>query len=263
MELTYYLYYDLPVPYKKIKIYPVTVKDYLLFNAYSSCLLLDKNSIPDVKAISMNNLEYIFYCAYKENKKEEYLVSLDRILSMCLKEDKTFENINESIKRYRRDEKTGKPFFVIEEERYLSEDFEEIKKIICQQNLVEIPDETISKEVRDSLEKARKYKEKLSGNKTGSFEDYIVSLSMATGWQLEYIYSMPVRKFIKAIRRMDNFIHYKIFLAASLSGMVEFKDKSVIKHWLSDIENDDKYKDVSVDLDTMSDKISLESAKAK
>jgi len=72
---------------------------------------------------------------------------------------------------------------------------------------------------------------------------------------------MSVRKFINTIKRMDNLIHYKIYLAASMSGMVEFKDKSFIKHWLTGLEEDDKYGDVSINLDDMQNKVSLESAK--
>ena len=261
MDINYYIVYDLPVPYRNIMLYPVTVKDYMLFNVYSQCLTFDKNAIPDAKIISMTELEYMFYCLTLEEKKDEpYLLWFDRMLSISLKDDKTFEKIEESVKRYRQ-ENNKKPFFLIGEEKYEQNDFIEIKKIISQQNLIELPDERISKEVRDSLEKAKAYKEKLNNSKPGSFEDYLVSLSIATGWTLEYIYSMSVRKFTKSIMRLDNLIHYKIFLTASLSGMVEFKDKSFIKHWLTYIDNDDKYGDVSMDLEAIQNKVSLESAK--
>ena len=40
-----------------------------------------------------------------------------------------------------------------------------IKNIICNQNMIELPDETISKQVRDSLEEARKYKQRLHNSK--------------------------------------------------------------------------------------------------
>ena len=122
-------------------------------------------------------------------------------------------------------------------------------------------DKNISKEVRDSLEKAKRYKEKLSGTTPASFEDYIISLAVTTGWSYEYIYNLSIRKFFKSIQRLDNLIHYKIYLSASMSGMVEFKDKSFIKHWLSNLENKDKYADVSVGVDAVQNKLSLESAK--
>ncbi len=259
MDISAYNIFDSPVPYRNIKIYPVTVKDYMFFNVYSNSLYLDKNSIPDPKIISMTELGYLYYIT-EIDPEHPYLIWFDRLLALCIKEDESFMDIQESIKRYKYDEK-GKPYFVIGEEKYFEKDFEEIRDIIATQNLIEKPDYTISKEVRDSLNEAREYKNRLSGMKSGSIEDYIISISVVTGWTFDYIQSMTIRKFTKSIRRLDNFIHYKIYLAASMSGMVKFDDKSFIKHWLSDIESDDKYSDVSMDLNTVQNKVSLESAK--
>lgn len=261
MDINYLITFDLPVPYKNVTIYPATVRDYGIFKVYEECFYLEKNSVPDPKIISMTELEYLYYL-YQNNKKVPYLIWFDRVLSICLKDDKSFEDIQTSMKRYKYDEK-GKPFFTIgeKEERYTAKDFAEIKKIICMQNLVELPDENISMEVRHSLELAKEYKRKISGDKPATLEDYIISLATITGWNFDYIYGMSIRKFIKCLKRLDNYIHYRIFLSASMSGMVEFKDKSFIKHWLSGLDDDDKYKDVSMDLSTVQDKISFESAK--
>lgn len=90
-----------------------------------------------------------------------------------------------------------KPVFIIGEQEYDADDFIEIKKIIAEQNEIDLIDTDISKEVRDSFEKARQYKQRISGGKVAFLEDYIVGISAATGWALDYIYSMPVRKFRK------------------------------------------------------------------
>ena len=251
----FYSIFDSPIPYKNIKIYPVLVKDYLNFTGYSSCLIVDKNTIPDAKIISMTYLEYLYYATQKD-ENTPYILWLDRLFSLCLRDEKSFENIKESITRYKYDEK-GKVFFTIGEIEYNSDDFDEIRNIICSQNILDIPDDKVQKEVRDSLEEARKYREKHSGTKQGSFEDYMIALSISTGWTLDYIYNMTIRKFIKSVRRTDNLIHYKIYLSASMSGMVEFKDKSFIKHWMSDLDSEDKYSDVAVGVEDMSNKINV------
>jgi hypothetical protein len=239
-------------------IYPATVRDYGSFRACEECFRLEKNSVPDPKIISMTDLEYLYHL-FQTNNEIPYLVWFDRVLSICLKDDKSFEDTGKSLERYRVDGK-GKPFFIINGKSYTSQDYAEIKNIICTQNLVDLPDENISKEVRHSLELAKEYKRKLSNEKPASLEDYIVSLAAVTGWTFDYIYDMSLRKFDKCLRRMDMYIHYKIFLSASMSGMVEFKDKSFIKHWLTGLD-DEKYKDVTVDLSTVQDKVSFESAK--
>lgn len=262
MDISNYLTYDLPIPYRNIKIYPVTVKDYYFFGAYSQCLTIDKNSIPDPQIISMTYLEYIYSVA--ENTKEKpYLIWLDRLLSLCLPEDESFKDPIVSLNtRYGwSKENPPKPIFIINEEVYTSEDFDNIKEIVAQQNMVELIDENISKDVRDSLEKAREFKRKQSKTKPASIEDYMVSLASVTGWTFDYIYTMSIRKFVKTIRRLDNLIHYKIYLTASMSGMTKFENTDFIIHWLSGLDEDDKYSDVSVDLQEMQDKVSLESAK--
>lgn len=258
-NIQYYLTYDLPVPYKNLLIYPIKVKDYLHFSYYSTCLTVNKDEIPDVKVISMSELQYIYHATKESPDKTPYLIMFDRILGLVLKEDESFKNPENSIERY--GYKDSKPLFKIGEDFYYGSDYENIRDIICQQNMVELPDKTISKEVRESLEKAREYKDKVSGYKSGTFEDYIVAMSTVTGWSLEYIYDMTVRKFLKSITRYNNLIHYKIYLSASLSGFVEFKDKSTITHWLNDLENKDKYDNVSMGLEAIQDKISMESAK--
>lgn len=262
MNIDYHTTYDTCVPYRNIKIYPVTVKDYMMFNLYSQCLTIEKNIIPDAKIISMSNLEYIYYATQTNMEKTPYLVWFDRLMSLCLKDEDSFTSIEESMKRYEYTEK-GKPFFFIGKELYTSTDFDIIKSIVCEQNMVELADDSISKEVRDSMEEARKYKQKLAGTKPASLEDYLIAMSVSTGWTLDYIYGLSIRKFTKAISRLDNLIHYKIYLSASMSGMVTFEDKSFIKHWLSGLDEKDKYDDVLMDLDTVQNKVSLESAKKK
>jgi len=260
MNLENYTTYDMPVPYKNLNLYPICVVDYVRFNIYSSCFLLEKNYIKDIKIISMTELEYIYSLAEQDTEANPYLIFFDRLLSLCLKEDESFENIEKSITRYKYDEK-NKPYFEIGGERYTSKDFDTIRDIVCEQNMVELPDYSIQKEVRDSLEEAQRYKNRVSGVKPASFEDYIISLATVTGWTMDYIHSLTIRKFIKSVQRLDNLIHYKIYLTASMSGLVEFKDKSFIKHWLTSIEDKDRYSDVSLDYDALKSKISLESAK--
>jgi hypothetical protein len=259
MDITNSITFDLPITYKDLTLYPVYLKDYMNLMTYEQCFLLDKNSIPDAKILTMTELEYLFYLT-QQAEVNAPLVLFDRLLGLCLKDNADeFKEPEKSITRFNYDEK-GKPYFTIGNRKYNSKDYDELKKIICLQNDIEIPDENVSKEVRDSLDDAKEYKRKISGETQASLEDYIVSLSIVTGWTLEYVYSMSVKKFTKCLRRLDTYIHYKIFLSASMSGMVEFKDKSFIKHWLSGLE-DNKYKDVSVELTTIENILSLESAK--
>ena len=258
----YYLTYDLPIPYskqgseEKLVFYPISLREYLFVNVYSDCLTFDKNSSRNRDIILMTDLEYLYYVSQDKQLSVEkpYVFYLDRLLALSLKEDKSFLNMEKSSTRYGYN-KNKKPRIKLGNTFYDSIDFENIRTIICQQNKIELPDTNLSKEVRDSIDEARFYKNK--ENKPATLEELIVSLSVATGWKIEEIYDMNIRKFLLAINRMDNLIHYKIYLGASMSGMVTFKDNSFIKHWLSSLEltGSQKYKDVTMSMEALHEKI--------
>ena len=70
------LYFDEPIPYKELLIYPVTMKDYLEFHLAVSCLLIDKNSIPDVNIISMSYLRFLYYQSLENNEPYIYMIKV-------------------------------------------------------------------------------------------------------------------------------------------------------------------------------------------
>lgn len=248
-----YYTFDRPVPYKNLLFYPVKMKDYYHLSFFASSLVLEKTADKNpMIAIPMSYLEYLFYFSTEENRMIYILDAMLR-LSLGKMEDDNF------YIRYGSDNK--KPTITIGEDVYYPNDFDEIRTIITEQNDIELPDETIQKDVRDSMESARRYKAKMSGKKLATLEDQMVALSVYTGWPMESIYEMSVRKFKRAIIRADHILHQKIYLQSEMSGMVSFKDKSVLSGWLADINNRDSYSDVKVDLDSLKGKVDLSEAK--
>lgn len=246
-----YYIYDSPVPHKSLLLYPVRMKDYLLFQTLVQCLMLEKNSIPDKKIIKMSYLEYMLSI---DNEDNPYAMLFAGLLQLVLgkKDDVEFGisygNLN------------NKPTFEIDGQTYTSEDFDSLREIITEQNYVELVDETIQKSVRDKMEETRRYRQKINGDKVAGLEDQIVAVAVYTGWELEKIYELTIRKFMKALLRANQLIMSNIYLTASMSGFVEFKDKSVLKSWLTDLENDDKFKD-TVSVDELQSKVDFSAAK--
>ena len=76
------LYFDEPISYKELKIYPATMKDYIEFHWLVSCLLIDKNSIPDINIISMSYLRFLYYCSAVN--EEPYVYMIKALLCMVL-----------------------------------------------------------------------------------------------------------------------------------------------------------------------------------
>jgi hypothetical protein len=194
-------------------------------------------------------LEYMYSV---DNEENNVIAMFDGLLRLVLQkpnmEFRAFYN------------EAGKPFFSVNGHVYDSSDFEEIRDIIVEQNLFELPNEMIQKSVRDRMEEARRFRAKVNNTKMASLEDQIIAVAIYTGWDLEKIYNLSIRKFIKTLQRSDHMLHAQIYLSASMSGFVEFKDKSVIKHWLAEI-TDNSDKDVTVSLEDVQSKINLSSAK--
>lgn len=240
--------FDEPCDYKGVKLYPIKLKDYVFFNFTVDCLLIDKNSVPDAKVISMSYLDYLVVSTNDQNKNVEKLLSL---IYLCTKID--MEKIRMGYNSSNHVE------LEIDGISINSNEFDDISKIICEQNMVDVPDYTIQKEIRDKIDEGRRIRSRMNNSKFASLEDQIVSLSISTGIPLEQIYDMTYRKFMKSITRMDLLIHYKIYLQSSMSGMVTFKDTSFIKHWLNELDTNNNSD--MVEMDAMQKKISFEDKK--
>lgn len=239
------LYFDQPIVYKNLSIYPVTMKDYLDFHWLVSCLLIDKNSIPDVNIISMSYLKFLYYQSSSQDKP--YVYMLKALLCMVLHLDLNYE-----IRFYINN---NKAFFNIDNVEYNSADFDNIVDIIFEQNCISHIDESIQKELRDEFERAQRYRQQQNNQKICSLEEQMICVMISTPLDMESIYKLTIRKFEKILQRVDAKMHYQIYLSASMSGMVEFKDKNAIKYWMSDLSKDDSYSDVKVDMDDMKNKI--------
>ena len=245
-EYDYYLFYDKPIPYKELLIYPATMDRYLDFHFYITCLLLDKNSIPNPEVITMTYLQFLYYMA--STTELPYLYMFKELLKMVLHID------NDSDLWFGTDP-NGKAIFKIKGVIYNSDDLDKITDIIFLQNSIEHIDDTIQKEVRDAMEKAKVYKMKQNEYKMCSLEDQMVCVLISTSLKFEDINKLTIRKFSKILERVDYKLHYEIYLSAEMSGMVKFKDENKIKHWMADLTKSDKYEDVKVDADEMHHKI--------
>ena len=245
----YYYTYDLPVEYKNLKIYPATMKDYLYFHGIVDSLVIDKNSVPSTdinEAMKIIQMSYLGYLIHSHTEENKLLYKIGAILQMVLRDD-------ELEVRYGKDE-NNHPIIVIKDEFYDSSDFDEIRRIICEYNEIDMIDENISKEVRDKIKEAENLRARVNGNKMASLEDQLVAVMITTSLSLEQIKELSIRKFAKILERVDHKLHYEIYLSASMSGLVTFKDKSFIKHWLTDLTRD-KLKDNSISVESLNSKI--------
>jgi hypothetical protein len=245
-----YFYYDKPVPFGHVSIYPIRIYDYIDFYYAVDCLLINKNRIPDVKIIQMSYLDYIYLRILMELRQpeedsenynlhiiEKFLTLIS--LSLKVKEENITFELDENdkailvLKDY-----NGKTI------KINGKQFDEIKRIICEYNMVDLPDETIDPKLEKALEDARKFKDK-NKEKTGSLEDQLICVMISTSLKLEDIENLTIRKFQKILERVDHKLHYQLYKTAEMNG-AEFKIKP--SHWMSEIRQD-KYAGLIVDYD--------------
>ena len=148
-----YFYFDKPVPYtikdKTIFIKPVSVENSEIFLSSFDILSIDKNSLPDPKIIQMSYLQFLVEYLLKE---EENVYRIVNILNLCLGFEKP---------RIATDE-LGK--YIISDDIFKVEinakDFDNIRRIILYQNLIDYDDEYINPDLKKALDEANQLKMK-------------------------------------------------------------------------------------------------------
>ena len=256
MKTDHYMTFDKPIPYKSFLIKPVIMIDYVRFHECVVCLLLDKNSVPDIEVITMSYLEYLLHVGIDN---PAYLLVLDQLLRITLAVRTVDENGSEQVDDLLESEdiQLSKDLksLVIKGEVITGEDFDVIKAIICEQNQIEMIDESISKEVRDEMAEAEEYKRRQNQNKICSLEDQLVAVVIKTGLSFEYLHEITIRKFSKILERADHAMHYEIYLEGVVTGAMKMKDGEMPKHWLADLEEEDKHKKAKVSLNDLKGQI--------
>jgi hypothetical protein len=298
--------YDKPAKYKDLTLYPVTVENAMEFDYYVGCLLVDKNSIPDVNIISMTYLDYLikstnednFYyhrligllnlCAKPEERvgiseeeaKDRYNSGKDVLISKTenpetdsieinnekgIAWDKAIKLIKTSVGRnpfyFKEDKiypfvKNGKTFIQIKDQFYTTTDFDNIKKIILDQNDVEQFDEKMRKSIRDDLEERRRIANKIKGTvKFCNFEEQMICLSIALCISLEEVKKMTLRKFKKYIARINHKMDYEIMTVSYSAAGVDGKKTPYPEHWMSDLNEKNKYSGITMSEEDLKNKV--------
>lgn len=248
-DLLFFLIYNEPFVYNSnITIYPVTMRDIILFQTISQSITVKKNSIfRDKKIIKMNYLDFLFYSfdnkelenQYKIPELSYYLLYFIQLLKLCCKTDNIHFG-NQANQIY------------INNVLITPEIFDDLRRIIIIQNDIDFDiDEFINYDTEQRLLKAQKdiAKEDTKSN----IEDYIDSFVVAMNTTEERVMSMTIRKFWRYIKRYQLHEGYIIAKTGEYSGMVSFKEPIV--HWMKSLEEDDKYKHLKTNENELKGKI--------
>lgn len=251
-EKEYEIFYanDYPIPFKSLTIYPVQVDLYVYFHSLVQCLLLPHLTSGDLKAISMSYFEYLVYL-HKE-KQQPHIVELIYLLQIVLKiplQDKETGKTNIDIVP------DGYKYVLrILNEIYTAKDFDKMRKIICEQNALELPDEETHPDIVKANKDVEEYKRKQAKVKMCSFEDQINVVVAKSSYRRDECIKMTIRSFTRLLERVDKIMHYEIYTL--LSPNLTKEGQKLITHYMAaEKTREEKYADNRVEQETMNKKI--------
>lgn len=257
-----YFTYDLPVPFGKLTLYPVSIKDYNEFLSSSACLTLNKND--DVAGIRMTNIDYLLSKMQDEKEGPIWSLRFTKIVELCFHiksglkcpkcgkfmsfeefyikyEDKGIVDKNsilncecggkyqETIK-FKENEK-GKKIFIFDGIEVDNQTFNKLRKYIMYQNLPDYKDDSwVDKAIRD--DQAAKNELKSRGSGTASLERKIIGVCVNTHWKIEEVMNMTIRKFLMVLGMVDDIMNYTITRTGLMSGFASLPKGETVEHWL-------------------------------
>lgn len=247
---------DLPVPYKDLKIFPVKISMNIFFQSFASCLVLQQHRIADAEVLRLKYLDFLFYVnKVKGIDNTLYSLYLKELLYICLRLPRTIKNENnEDIPTIDFVYSNNNHLIRIYNKTYNAEDFENIRRIICKQNLIELPDVKSSPDIEKKYEEYIAYLKKIGKIKTGNFEDLSLCLMSELGYTKEEVKNLTIRTFYSLLERVGFIMDSKILRL--LSPNLEKKDIDKIPNWTDKIVRKTHLEEMSSSVQDMEKKIS-------
>lgn len=221
-----------PIVYNGLEFKPLTVDQYGLYHLAKPSFELMQSSLPPKLAVLSwcNCLDAMDRMAAEEGKKTSFLPLALMVIAVSLGlkpvgKEKLFPL------REARDKDGNLAAFVIGDANPVlvqPRDMDEIRKIIAEQNLYEIPDESWNPD----LVRAKKHQEQLGLNDIDfSVDDLIYSVALNAHVKPEEIWEWTIRDFIMIQSAIDRRLNYQIFMTAEHSGFVKFTKGNPYPSW--------------------------------
>lgn len=230
LELRYFCN-GFDVPYKlreggELNIRPVLVKDYPYYEIAKNILELPKNETNDINVIKMSYLEYLFNII---NINETYRGFFLKICELCF----GYEHIGivEHNKKH--------CIALCDEEEIIKyiitpKEFDEISKIILNQNDAHYDGRYVNPEVRELMEQY--YKVKYSNSRTPTLEEKKAYVTSRTGIDINTINEMTYRYFDLVY---GSSVNSEFYIAQKIiQGSYKYDVKEDIKHPLFEPKKD-------------------------
>lgn len=252
--LNKYIPFNIPVPYKDWEIHAIKVSDWYDVGLVVQVLEMDKNILGNIDFINMSNLQF-FITIFSQD--ENYWKQFIYLLQICLglpsnklirpftldKEYKIFISDSSGKNDYGIDIMDSNTLQII-----TTEDFDEIRKIILYQNLIDYDDKYVDPDVKKAADEYYRLKNK---GVSVSMEHKAVCIQMKTGMSMEAIGNLTVRNFQLLFETIVDESEYMPARFAEFNGV---KFKSPLEHWAYK-QRKNKYEEAFCDADAFKQKV--------
>lgn len=224
----------LPINYKGLDIYPVKLINLKKFNECVSCLMLPKDKSTNIEIIKMNYLTYLLALGQIEGQ-DFILEMLDNLIKLVCHVD-----------RYEV-QTTGRSYtLLINNIKITGTDFDKIKKIILEQNMIDSDDILRDEELEIKIQEAKRFLARKNSKIASMPQQLTIYHCMTGGMDYEKILNLTIFQFHQGISRFDLIKNADILQSARYNPMLKFEDDSNLPTWLSPIEQKDPNKDVFI-----------------
>jgi hypothetical protein len=126
-----------------------------------------------------------------------------------------------------KDEK-NKSFIRVKNTNIYKSDFDELRKIVCHQNILDYDDEYIDSDLEQALQEVEELKNK--NVVFPSLEKQMCCIVAGSGYIIDQLKTITLRKFTLLLKTIDTKLHYEIYKQNENSGAVTFT--SGLDHWI-------------------------------
>lgn len=217
-----------------IKLYPIKLKDIDKFYNYVSLLQINKNNIADASIIKMSYLKFILEILKMEGTAHSINIHhFTELLEMVFQEEVTYLV-----------DARGKDLLQVGNDKIITEnDFEAIRKIICDQNLVNMDLENVSEEMAKVIKETREFLARK--NESATLEEQIVIYHCFSAIPYADLKDYTIYQFSKGLERYAIIKNFEVFS----SLMAEHGKGNEIAHFLSHVKEKRKYEDITLSQD--------------
>lgn len=254
-----------PVKYGKLNLSPILMKDAHKFNENFPLLCIDKNKLGSPELIQKSYLLFLLEIMQLDPKAlESFVWIFEKVLSIKFQNKLFVADYPKDTLLTRKSLDTLTDIYTINgreiafevsknkasvyfgEVRLTANQFNEIRRCILYQNLIDYDDSPMSEDVRKYVEKYYALKNK--GIRQPSLEDKLLAVISNSSETRESIKTMPYRQFSKLVTMICDKIEYSVE-----APLLPYLENQKIEHWFYK-KNKNKFESVFKDIKEIQNK---------